>query len=339
MTTNISIPAGLFFDTNLTGAIGDQELQRLDSAVEKKLRAVRGYPDLPDYKGRSLNISKSLLSEFWKVLDGESCQRYFYEVYIAKSVQTQTSKPMMLGNWFEHAAGCGSVPDEELTKEVGLMLKGGSAGTDLARAIDRGKAARKWLDEQFPQPAWRMNTQVKLQWNQLKAIADVELSNGREKIILDLKYSGKVGDGLGWDRSGSSWDIQEDSRSFFASNPLLMVQPLLTTLIMRKLYRRKSRFIFLIGCSSPADAYENDFLYPLEVKIGTDTMHAFENDLLKYTKRLKRFLNRKEFLLTRPHITRCNACQVKDCLSRATERKLSDYTVTWSNPVTKKLVS
>lgn len=316
---NIVIPEHLRFNGDLPGL---EVAYKLDEMKPVKLKPVKNWPAV-EFDGRPVTFRQSMLKALWQVRTGRLCPSNFHQQYITGQIESETSKAACLGNHFEFSA-IGGQKQPDIHPE--LLTAKGSFATELQRAIDRGVIAGNWIKENFP--GYTMQVQKKMGWGQFSGTTDAFLTGPRgDIIIIDLKYSGLVGENI-YAAHDYVWELDPARPKYIGANRQTIVQVMFYSMLTRKLYKKKPRFIYLIGTTA-AGATDDNFLYPVEMRISADQFNQFQHDLKADMEWLKNWLTaKKNYKQTAPAIDACKTCAAL-CKDRMVRRPLMKVEASW----------
>jgi len=257
-------------------------------------------------------ISQTILKEYTQYLNGDSCGEVFRRRHITKDYPDVPTDAMQMGNFFEYLAtdyydqGRG-VPEPKILKS-GKMAEGYIRAENQA---EKFKEYMKELDMEIVTAGEKITMELEdvtlsgLLDIRAKSIgpgsAAIDVSEG-EEIIIDLKYSGLLGNK--WEEGG----YHPDSFQYRTSHHIQPAQYMVMTGL---------RFFFFVFGVSPAMNAEI-----FEVAMSDEALEFHKGRVLNISKKLEVEQKLGGFR-HRPNFQRCRACLLFETCEKAA--KIPDY--------------
>lgn len=241
-------------------------------------------------KGKQkVNISQSLIKRVWGYMYEGECGIQLRDVDILKKYDVEPTDPMQLGQYFEYLSTGqvnrdGSVPNPVVTTK-------GALTADSKRASVQAANLTKMLHAHAIEIT---DTGTVIQHEDLKIVTDALIATPKyEEGILDLKYSGLLGDK--WHPMG--WTLET-----FTYRHKLAIQP-----IFYKYVYWKERGVydvpFFYAIHSPKNEIDHD-IWEVIIPNLSEVFTALENEI----DIMKRFVYDMDDIQPRPEMKRCLKC-------------------------------
>jgi hypothetical protein len=250
-------------------------------------------------KTPKVNVSQSLIKNVWEYLYAGGCGLAVKEIDILKKYETKQSDPMKLGQYFEYLCTGqtrrdGSIPEEPKTTK-------GMPTADGKRAKIQAENFNKMLQEKGIEV---LETGVTMQHDDLKIVLDAVVKTPHyEKAILDIKYTGLLGD---------KWNDMGWTEGTYQYRHALKIQPIFYKYVWEKITGdRDVPFMYAIHSS------KNEVDYDLW-EVNFVDYGAIMEELEEEIRMVRGCIEHIDKLSPRPEMKRCAACPVfDDCMFKA----------------------
>jgi hypothetical protein len=261
-----------------------------------------------------VHISQSLMKDRRKVISGQLCPAVFRSKWIYKTWKDQPSIYMRAGQCFEYwATGQknyhGEIPEPEYSYK-GKANQCLSATGGFDKAWEQAEAFKKYIADMniIIQQTGRIHIV-----EDIRCTIDVEAQIGNVDSIIDLKFSGLIGNR--WEELG--WDTNDFNEIELSAKQIEYhgLQAALTT------RQTKKPFYFWIFSSG-----KDQDSRLVQVNISSEYMEKVEKEIEETRAWLKKELSPFK-LSPLPTLVGCRNCQITDCERKITHPKIEEITI------------
>ena len=246
-------------------------------------------------KKEELKISQSLLKALTKYAEKKECGLKIEAQYIDR-IQSESTPPQALGNWFEYKC-TGALPPYNPVVPEPKVLKSGKLAVGYERMLKQVDNYNEALEHYGVKV---LHAGFDMEFGNITGTADLIVEIEGKKAIIDIKTTGLFEDK--WNEFG--WST-EHLTGGFRPKLTLLVQGLHYKWLYKNIYKEDVDFYFwvfstqnehdfkIIKLNIEEDLFEE---HAQDIKIGLNfLMHSFENGFKAY-----------------PNISRCAKCYIKD---------------------------
>jgi len=246
--------------------------------------------------GEKIWISQSMIKRFLKVVDGELCSMRF-RATLVEGAEEKSGKAAMMGNRFQWLA-FGLLDYNGKEPEPIITEKTGKIGADEKRIVKNAALAQGTLK--------RLGYEIieghrELRVKCIKGEWDLYTEKDGKKYILDVKYSGLIGDK--WHEWG--WP---DNAEDFTDKVSHIIQAKQYLLLANLLGIEVDGFIFLVFDSrAEKEGQYKEYL----LSVSEQGINEHKRLILNIVEEFLKWMDNDMFV-TNPSFTKCKSCPISE---------------------------